>query len=287
MKSKRVNADAQLDYGQRALDLQKSIYDQSRADNAPFLAGGQSGLTELLRQLGLGGDANSQGYGFLNQKYTGQDIYDDPSYKFRFAEGQKAAERSLAAQGTYLAPGGAQALQDYGQGMASQEYQNAYNRFNNDQNSIYDRLMGLTGVGQQANQYQGQLGANYGQQAGDTYIGMGNAITAANLANSTRRSSMFKTLLGAAAQVGGAAAGNPAAFSDPRLKKNIKPEGVENDYNIYSFEYIADPDNKRFIGVMADEVQATNPDAVIEIGGYLAVDYDKIGVVFREVPNAN
>lgn len=284
MKSKRVNADAQLQYGQKALDLQKQIYDQSRADNAPFLAGGQSGLTELLRQLGLGGDSNSQGYGFLNQKYTGQDIYNDPSYKFRFAEGRKAAERALAAQGTYLAPSGVQALQDYGQGMASQEYQNAYNRFNNDQNSIYSRLAGLSGIGQDASQFSGQLGANYGQQAGDTYIGMGNAITAANLANSTRRSSMFNTLLGAGRAIG---QGAMMAPSDPRLKKNIKLEGIENGHNVYSFEYITDTDSNRFIGVMADEVQKTNPDAVVDIDGYLAVNYDKIGVVFREVENAN
>lgn len=52
----------------------------------------------------------------------------DPSYKFRFDQGQQALERSAAAKG-FLGSGNVlQELQKYGQDMASQEYQNQYNR---------------------------------------------------------------------------------------------------------------------------------------------------------------
>jgi hypothetical protein len=69
-------------------------------------------------------------------------------------------------------------------------------------------------------------------------------------------------------------------FSDRRLKENIEEAGMENGHKIYSFNYMGD--NKKFIGVMADEVEKTNPEAIKEVRGFKAVDYDKIGVVFRE-----
>jgi len=70
-------------------------------------------------------------------------------------------------------------------------------------------------------------------------------------------------------------------FSDRKLKQDIEFIGLENGHKIYEFSYKAQPD-KRYIGVMADEVEELNPKAVKEIDGYKAVDYDLIGVNFRE-----
>lgn len=56
------------------------------------------------------------------------DITQDPSYQFRFQQGQQALERSGAAKG-FLGSGNIlQELVGYGQGMASQEYQAQFNR---------------------------------------------------------------------------------------------------------------------------------------------------------------
>ena len=70
------------------------------------------------------------------------------------------------------------------------------------------------------------------------------------------------------------------ALSDPRLKENITPKGTENGHNIYEFNYRGE--KQKYIGVMADEVQKTYPQAVGEIHGFLAVNYPMIGVNFRE-----
>lgn len=215
-------------------------------------------------------------YGKLLQNYTGQDIYTDPSYAFRLGQGNKAMERQLAASGKYLTPAASMALQEYGQNMGSQEYQNAYNRFNQDQGNLYNRLAALSGMGQtQTGQVIG-AGQNYANAGSDIYTGMGNAITAANQAKAANSGSMFNTLLGAAGNVGAA-----YFMSDENLKQDIKLVGKENGHNVYEFAYKNDP-SKKFIGVMAQEVQKTHPDAVEEINGFLAVDYDKIGVNFRE-----
>jgi len=56
----------------------------------------------------------------------------DPGYGFRMSEGLKALERSAAARGGLMAGGTGKALQRYGQDMASQEYGNAFQRFQQD-----------------------------------------------------------------------------------------------------------------------------------------------------------
>lgn len=72
-------------------------------------------------------------------------------------------------------------------------------------------------------------------------------------------------------------------FSDERLKENIEHVGVENGHNVYEFEYL-NGSGKRYRGVMAQEVLEKNPSAIMmDKSGYMAVDYSKIGVRFREV----
>jgi len=66
-----------------------------------------------------------------------------------------------------------------------------------------------------------------------------------------------------------------SAFSDKRLKKDIVSIGQYNGHNIYSYEYIWG--GGRQIGVMAQEVEKTNPSAVIEHpSGYKMVDYSQL-----------
>lgn len=79
--------------------------------------------------------------------------------------------------------------------------------------------------------------------------------------------------------VGGALLGG-FSKSDSRLKENVEPMGTENGHNIYQFNYIGKPE--KYIGVMADEVVQTNPDAVRRgDDGYLEVNYDAINVRMR------
>jgi len=61
-----------------------------------------------------------------------------PPCQFRLAEGQKAIERSAAARGILNSGSTRKALERYGQGMASQEYRNAYNRALNEYQQRYN-----------------------------------------------------------------------------------------------------------------------------------------------------
>ncbi len=77
-------------------------------------------------------------------------------------------------------------------------------------------------------------------------------------------------------------AGSAAMASDRRLKKNIKLVGQENGFNLYEFSYVWDL-TRRYVGVMAQEVMQTKPEAVHRVGGWLAVDYEQLGIPFRRV----
>lgn len=61
-------------------------------------------------------------------------------------------------------------------------------------------------------------------------------------------------------------------WSDKRLKQNIRRlKAVFKGFNLYEFDYVWG--GPRRIGVMADEVLKVKPEAVVNIGGYLAVNY--------------
>ena len=85
--------------------------------------------------------------------------------------------------------------------------------------------------------------------------------------------------IGQVAQIGGSIASLASLFSDARLKENIVPVGMENGHNLYEFNYIGLP--QRFVGVMAQEVLETNPEAVIETPLGYKVNYSAIGVQMR------
>lgn len=73
-------------------------------------------------------------------------------------------------------------------------------------------------------------------------------------------------------------------FSDRRLKRDIKFIRKDGPFNIYQFRYINHPE--LWEGVMADEVLAIRPEAVVTLCGYMAVNYDMIGQQMKEVTNA-
>ena len=141
-------------------------------------------------------------YGSLLKNFGMSDYQADPGYQFRLDEGNKALDRSMAASGRYLTPERQKALIEYNQNMGSQEYGAAYDRYNQNQGNIYNRLAGIAGVGQTAVAQNQQAGQQYGQSATDLYTGMGNSIVAANQANQANKGSMFNTLLGTAGQIG-------------------------------------------------------------------------------------
>jgi hypothetical protein len=107
--------------------------------------------------------------------FSAEDFQTDPGYAFRMSEGLKGLDRQAAARGGLISGAALKAAQRYGQDVASNEYQNAYNRYNQNRSTRYNMLTGQQAVGQNATNAQTQAAGSYGQQAGQTLMDMGNA----------------------------------------------------------------------------------------------------------------
>lgn len=234
------------------------------------------GLNAALEER-MANQERPDNFGSLLQSFDLDKFHADPGYQFRLDEGQKAIERAASARGQYYDPSTVKALNDYNSNMADQTYNDSYNRYNMDQSNIFNRLAAISGIGQTANSQMNAAGANNAAAAGQVYGQMGSAMQAAQNANASQPS-MFDTLLGVGAQLGSAYLTGGMA-SDIRVKENIERIGLENGFPTYKFNYKGG--DKQYIGVMAQDVQQSRPDAVIDIDGVLHVDYGKIGVEMR------
>jgi len=201
---------AQRDIADQQTALQREQYLKQLELNEPFRQAGLTGQNMLLAQLqGPYGSAKFGGVPGYDpasamRNFGASDFQADPGYAFRLSEGMKALDRTAASRGGLLSGATLKGAQQYGQGLASQEYQNAFNRyqanraqqaqeygnafnrFQTERTNTLAPLQSLAGVGQSATQQAQQASQNYatggantlgafGSAQGSNIIGAGNA----------------------------------------------------------------------------------------------------------------
>jgi len=169
-------SQTQASAAQAAGDTEMYMYEQGRADVAPWRAAGEAALNTLAQKIG-------QGPG----EYT-----KSPYYDFLMGQGTQAIERGASARGQLLSGGEQKALASYGQGLASQDYDQWLNRWYQSL-TPYQSMAGLGLTTAQGNQQAGlQTGANVantqmaaGQARAAGQLGQANAYSNAlnNIAN--------------------------------------------------------------------------------------------------------
>lgn len=173
-----------------ATAAQQRMFEEQKALQEPFRQGGLTAQQEIMQLLGIGGDKTAAGYGSLGKAFGQSDFQQDPGYAFRQSEGMKALERSAAARGNLMSGSTMKGIQRFGQDLASQEYQNAFNRYQVERSAKLNPLQSLMGSGQSATNVMtgaaGQMGQNEasniynaGQARASGYIGQGNALNTA------------------------------------------------------------------------------------------------------------
>lgn len=155
-------ADAQSAASDRAADLQYQQFREATALQEPWRQAGERALGKL--------EAISDYTPFSYNAFTA-----DPGYAFRLAEGQKALERSAAARGGLMSGATGKALTRFGQEMGSQEYTNAFNRYQTERAARLQPLQSLAGVGQTTAQQIGQAGQTMAGNVGEAIMGGANA----------------------------------------------------------------------------------------------------------------
>jgi len=189
-------ADAQKAGIDASAAVQREMFDKQTALQEPFRQGGMTAQNQLMTLLGLnpgGGSGvtvnpNDPNFGKYAKDFSMADYQADPGYAFRLSEGMKGLQNSAAAKGLLSSGSTLKGITDYGQNMASQEYGNAYNRYQTNRANQLNPLQSLMGSGQTAantlTNAAGNLGQGLGQAAAATgaanasaYMNTGNALS--------------------------------------------------------------------------------------------------------------
>ena len=169
----------------------------------------RSGAADNLAKFGSQEDPSNIFRDRLTQMSTGKFSPDDPSYKWRFEQGQQAVERSLGARGLLNSGNAAIELQQYGQGAASQEYAAQFSRL----------LQGMQGV---ESQYDSQF-SRLSQMAG---------ISLDPTAQSKIDAGIQQAQIGASASVTSASIGQQTGLARVGLDREINQQ-QEYRYDAY------------------------------------------------------
>jgi hypothetical protein len=130
-------ADSQKKASKKAAKLQKEALAQQLALTKPYVEAGKNALAEYQKM------APYENFGM-------KQFEADPGYNFRMAEGLKGLERSAAARGLLQSGGTLKGIQQYGQNLASSEYENAFSRYLSQREARLDPYRYLSSQGQAA-----------------------------------------------------------------------------------------------------------------------------------------
>lgn len=219
-------ASQQKAAAQQALNFQTGVYDTTQNNLNPFIGAGTNALGALQQLYGLAPPGSGGGGNALAayNNYT-----QTPFYQFPLSQGVQALNASGAARGLTLSGGQANALQAYGQGYASQNF-----------NSYINALSGLANLGQSSATALGQQG----NQASGTVAGIQNTIGNAGAAGTIGAQNQINNALGAipgllgfpnqtgASSYGSAGGGGqPGAGLIPQLSNLFSPSNSPSGAN--------------------------------------------------------
>lgn len=207
-------AKTQAAAADRATALQGEMFDKQTELQAPFRAGGLTAQNRLLTLLGLNPmdaalygtkgadgtstlpqglyvDPNAPDYGKYARDFGMSDYQADPGYAFRLKEGLKALDAQAAARGGMVSGAALKAASRFGQDYASNEYTNAFNRYQTNRSNQLQPLQSLMGAGQTATNATSNAAGAYGAAAGNNALAAGNALASGQVGSANAWNSAF------------------------------------------------------------------------------------------------
>ena len=170
-RASKKAAEQQAAAIREAAAIQERMFEQQRADLAPYRDIGYQSLKDITAQKP-----------YLTGKFEDyRSEYLDPSMAFRLGIGEQTTQRAANVGGGALSGNTLRALQDYSQGLASTEYSNAFNRFQTERGNIYNTLANIAGMGQGAVNTGVQAGQATAQNLGQLAVGGGQAQAAGTI----------------------------------------------------------------------------------------------------------
>lgn len=189
---------AQQAAANKATDVQERMYNQSREDLAPYREAGTAANNQLSYLLGITPDSITTmdgnvvdpyakvnkdlgGYGSLSKRFTLDNFYEDPGYQYSLEKGNKAINAAQSARGNLYSGKALKEATDYNRNEAANQYETVRNRYNQDQDSLYNRLTGVSNSGQGATNTGVSSNQNNADALGNIYGNLGNAKAASKI----------------------------------------------------------------------------------------------------------
>lgn len=149
-------------------DAQNFNEQQYRLGKADALTGfrGANSILDPYDKFGVGaGNKLAQYAGITGGGQAAVNaLAQDPGYQFRMAQGTNALDRSAAARGMLNSGAQQKALVGYGQGLASEELNNAFNRVGAVQNNSQQAANALANISQNRGTTLGNMAIGQGSQ---------------------------------------------------------------------------------------------------------------------------
>lgn len=153
----------------QGVDFQKGVYADTTANLSPFISGGTNALAAVAQLLGLPSPAGTN-LPAGNALSGYQSFMKTPFYQFPLQQGSEALNRSGAARGLNLSGGQLNALQQYGAGYASSNF-----------DKYVGALANLANLGESSGASLGQLGNSAAGNVLQGQTGIGNALAAGTI----------------------------------------------------------------------------------------------------------
>lgn len=156
---------------------------------------GPKNFYDLFEPLAAPVQERSENFGSLLEPFTLDKFQESPNYQFVKDQGEQALARQQAARGNYFSPAAMQQLGEFNTGLASGEFNNAYTMYNQNQDNVFNRLMGVTNVGMNALGNQLGINNNFGQGMINLNDAKANLLTAKQESKANSRQSAFGNLM--------------------------------------------------------------------------------------------
>jgi hypothetical protein len=176
-------AGQQASATKQAAQTQADMFNTITGQEQPFMTAGVGATNRLTDLLGTSGNTGAADYGSLTKPFTAADYLNnqDPGYDFQLKTGAQATRNADTPGVGSLSGAALKDLTTFNQGMAATGYQNAFNRYQTQQNNTYARLSGVAGLGQNAASNTGTAGTSLGTGIAQAQAAGGAATAAGTL----------------------------------------------------------------------------------------------------------
>lgn len=182
-------ANTQAAAANRATDTQLQMFNTQNEQQAPYRQAGYTALGQIGAQSGDGG--------YFNHQFTADDLNTNlaPNFEFMRDIGSKGVSNMANAMGG-LGGNSLAEISKWNTGFAQNAYQQAFQNYQDQRTSIFNRLASIAGLGQTAASNSATGASTFAGNIAGSQMGAGNALAAGTVGSANAISGGINNAMG-------------------------------------------------------------------------------------------